>query len=48
MSSILFYDCYAPYPVYAKTEYIDGDRKFGDLKKNDPLLHAKDMLQIKE
>ena len=35
MSSSLFYDCYAPYPVYAKTEYINGDRKFGDLKKND-------------
>jgi hypothetical protein len=31
MSSSLFYDCYAPYETYPKTEYVEGDKKFGEI-----------------
>ena len=32
MSSSLFYDCYAPYETYPKTEYVEGDKKFGEIE----------------
>ena len=31
MSSSLFYDCYAPYETYPRTEYVEGDKKFGEI-----------------
>jgi hypothetical protein len=31
MSSSLFYDCYAPYETYPDTEYVEGDKKFGEI-----------------
>ena len=31
MSSSLFYDCYAPYETYTDTEYVEGDKKFGEI-----------------
>ncbi len=33
MSSSLFYDCYAPYETYTRprTEYVEGDKKFGEI-----------------
>ena len=31
MSSSLFYDCYASYDTYPDTEYIEGDKKFGEI-----------------
>lgn len=31
MSSSLLYDCYARYETYPKTEYVDGDKKFGEV-----------------
>lgn len=31
MSSSLFYDCYAPYETYPKTEYVEDDKKFGEI-----------------
>lgn len=34
MSSSLFYDCYAPYETYPSTEYVEGDKKFGEIGKS--------------
>ena len=31
MSSSLFYDCYTPYETYPDTEYVEGDKKFGEI-----------------
>lgn len=31
MSSSLFYDCYAPYESYPRTEYVEGDKTFGEV-----------------
>ena len=31
MSSSLFYDCYASYETYPDTEYVEGDKKFGEV-----------------
>lgn len=31
MSSSLFHDCYAPYDCYPYTEYIEGDKTFGEV-----------------
>ena len=31
MSSSLFYDCYARYETYPRTEYVEGDKKFGEI-----------------
>ena len=31
MSSSLFYDCYAPHETYPNTEYVEGDKKFGEI-----------------
>lgn len=31
MSSSLFYDCYASYDTYPDTEYVEGDKKFGEI-----------------
>jgi len=37
MSSSLFSDFYTSYEIYPKTEYVEGDKKFGDLKVGDKL-----------
>jgi hypothetical protein len=51
MSSSLFYDCYAPCEDYnyPETKYVDGDKKFEEIKKDDILyfLKGNNMLQIK-
>jgi len=37
MSSSLFYDCYASYETYPHTEYVEGDKKFGEIGIGDTL-----------
>lgn len=38
MSASLFYDCYAPYETYPKTEYCIKDKTFGECKEGDTLF----------
>ena len=55
MSSSLFYDCYATYDYnnYSRTKYVDGDKRFVDIKEGDILYFLKrndmfnDILDIK-
>ena len=50
MSSSLFYDCYATYDYnYLHTKYVDGDKRFVDIKDGDILYFLKrnDILEIK-
>lgn len=47
MSSSLFYDCYAPYESYPSTVYVNGDKKFGEIKKGD-ILYSLNYYGIKE
>ena len=37
MSLNLFYDCYEPHGTYPKTEYVEGDKKFGEIGIGDTL-----------
>lgn len=37
MSASLYHDCYTPYEGYPNTEYIDGDKRFGDIGVNETL-----------
>ena len=39
MSASIFADFYIPYSSYLKTEYIEGDIKFGELKPGDILYY---------
>lgn len=48
MSSSLFYDCYAPYESYARTEYVDGDKTFGEVGVGDILYGLGMYGEIKE
>ena len=48
MSSSLFYDCYAPYETYPGTEYVEGDKKFGELKDGDKLYYLNEYNILKE
>ena len=52
MSSSLFYDCYATYDYnnyYSPTKYVDGDKRFVDIKDGDILYFLKrnNILEIK-
>ena len=52
MSSSLFYDCYATYDYnnyYSPTKYVDGDKRFANIKDGDILYFLKrnDILEIK-
>lgn len=47
MSSSLFYDCYASYETYPDTEYVEGDKKFGEVGIGG-VLYYKNILFFKE
>ena len=48
MSSSLFYDCYAPYESYPYTEYLNGDKTFGDVGIHDVLYCLNEYNELTE
>jgi len=48
MSSSLFYDCYAPYESYPYTEYLKGDKTFGEVGIHDVLYCLNEYNELTE